>query len=194
MHPSRAAGTGAARARAVVRRLLSGLVIFAALLSAWSYASAQRLEYTLGSGDKVRVNVFGQPDMSGEFSISGNGTVSLPFVGQVQADGLTVAQLEAVITEKLQPDYLKNPRVSVEVLNFRPFDIIGEVQKPGSYPYRNGMTITNAIAMAGGFTYRAREDDFYIVRAADPNHQEQPAGRETVVLPGDVIIVRERYW
>jgi len=102
-----------------------------------------------------------------------------------------VRQFEREIVNRLQPDYLKNPRVSVEVLNFRPFDIIGEVQKPGSYPYRDGMTVINAIAMAGGFTYRAKEKEFRIKRA---NGSVEKAARNTLVKPGDVIEVLERFF
>lgn len=151
-------------------------------------------EYSLGPGDKVRVTVFGQENMSGEFSVTGAGDISLPFVGKIRAGGLTVTELESAIVNMLRPDYLKNPRVSVEVLNYRPFDIIGEVRRPGSYPYRNGMTVLNAVAMAGGFTYRAREDEFYIQRANDPAGAKQEAGPNTTVMPGDLIEVRERFF
>lgn len=150
--------------------------------------------YRLGSGDKVRVTVFGQADMSGEFSVTGSGEISLPFVGKLKAGGLTVTELELAIADVLQPDYLKNPRVSVEVLNFRPFDIIGEVSRPGSYPYRSGMTVLNAVAMAGGFTYRAKQEEFFIKRAANAERAKEAAGPGTLVLPGDLIEVRERFF
>jgi protein involved in polysaccharide export with SLBB domain len=165
-------------------------LLFAAVWNQ-AYAAAPQ-EYTLGAGDKLKVIVFGHPNMSGEFSIAGDGTVSLPFVGSVRAGGLTIRQLELEIVDRLKPDYLKNPRVSVGVLNFRPFDIIGEVQKPGSYPYRNGMTVINAVAMAGGFTYRARENEFRIKRAGTGGFVK--AAPDTVVMPGDVIKVLERWF
>jgi protein involved in polysaccharide export with SLBB domain len=171
---------------------LAGLLVLVVLGLTAQAASAAGAEYRLGPGDKIKVTVFGQPNMSGQFSIAGDGNVSLPFIGSVNAGGQTIRQLESLIIDRLQPDYLKNPRVSVEVLNFRPFDIIGEVQKPGSYPYRNGMTVLNAVAMAGGFTYRAKEDRFRIRRAA--SGQFEKAGRNTVVLPGDVIEVLERWF
>ena len=118
----------------------------------------------------------------------------MPLIGEVRAGGLTVRQLADEIASRLTPDYLKNPRVSIEVLNFRPFDIIGEVNRPGSYPYRPGMTILNAVAMAGGFTYRADKDDMYIKRAKDPEGREVEATAETAVMPGDVIRIRERFF
>ncbi len=182
---------------AVRWRLLASLVlIFAVFGAAVPTASAQgasaKAAYRLGSGDKIKVTVFGSEDMSGEFSIAGNGAVSLPFIGRVKAGGLTISELERVIVKRLTPDYLKNPRVSVEVLNFRPFDIIGEVTKPGSYPYRSGMTVINAVAMAGGFTYRAKENGFRRKRAG--GGQTEAAKRNTVVFPGDVIEVLERWF
>ncbi|MDJ0950968.1 MAG: polysaccharide biosynthesis/export family protein [Alphaproteobacteria bacterium] len=176
-----------------LRRLFIGLVFALAAASA-SAQQEQSGDYTLGSGDRLRVTVFGQEDMSGEFSVTGAGDISLPFVGKVKAGGLTVTQLETKIVNLLQPDYLKNPRVSVEVLNYRPFDIIGEVRRPGSYPYRNGMTILNAVAMAGGFTYRAKEEEFLIQRATNPTGGKERAGPNTVVLPGDLIEVQERFF
>jgi protein involved in polysaccharide export with SLBB domain len=94
----------------------------------------------------------------------------------------------------LKPDYLKDPRVSVEVLNYRPFYIIGEVKKPGSYAYVSGMTVVNAIALAGGYTYRARENKFLVTRATDPKNIKHPADHDTQVLPGDVIEVPERFF
>lgn len=157
-------------------------------------ASDERGAYLLGAGDRLRVTVFGQEDMSGEVSVTGAGEISLPFVGKVKAGGFTVGQLEAKIVDLLQPDYIKNPRVSVEVLNFRPFDIIGEVRRPGSYPYRNGMTVLNAVAMAGGFTYRAEEKEFIIQRATDSEARKEEAGPNAVVYPGDLIEVGERFF
>jgi len=130
--------------------------------------------------------------MSGKFSVAGDGRVALPFVGSIKAGGLTVRELQDAIINRLKPDYLKNPRVSVEVLNFRPFDIIGEVKRPGSYPYRSGMTVINAVAMAGGFTYRAKDKGFRIKRAT--TGVTEMAQRNTVVLPGDIIEILERWF
>jgi polysaccharide export outer membrane protein len=185
-----------------MRRLLlaCGIVLYAGAAGAQvasgtpATAPLTPAEYTLGAGDKLRITVHESPDLTGEFMVGGSGTVSMPLIGDVPAGGLTVRQLADAIAAKLTPDYLKNPRVSIEVLNFRPFDIIGEVNKPGSYPYRPGMTILNAVAIAGGFTYRANKSDMYIKRAKDPEGQEVEATTETTVLPGDVIRVKERFF
>jgi len=150
--------------------------------------------YQLGAGDRVRVIVYGQPDLTGEFQVNGTGQIAFPLIGNVEAGGLSASQLESQIAAKLQPDYLRDPRVSVEIMTYRPFYIVGEVNNPGNYAYTNGMTVINAVAMAGGFTYRAKEDDFYITRAGDPSSAQQDAQQQTKVHPGDVITVRERWF
>lgn len=151
------------------------------------------IDYRLGSGDKLRVIVFGEPDLSGEFDVSGSGKVALPLIGQVEAEGLTLSQFEAAMIAKLMEGYLNNPRVSVEVMNYRPFYIYGEVGNPGQYPYTNGMTVLNAIAVAGGYTYRANTSQIYITRG-DGAEQTYPASQAVKVLPGDVVRVPERFF
>lgn len=151
--------------------------------------------YRLGSGDRVRVTVFGQPELTGEYAIDGGGQMSYPLIGQIRAGGLTAAELEKDLIGKLSPGYLKDPSVSVEVLTYRPFYIVGEVRTPGSYPFVNGMTVLNAVALAGGFTYRARESSFYLTRTDESGTKSKVnASPETAILPGDIITVRERYF
>lgn len=151
--------------------------------------------YRLGSGDRVRVTVYGQPELTGEYAVDGSGQMSYPLVGQLRAGGLTAAELEKALIQKLSPDYLKDPSISVEVLTYRPFYIVGEVRTPGSYPFVNGMTVLNAVALAGGFTYRARENSFYVTRTAeDGSKTKLTSSAETTILPGDIITVRERYF
>lgn len=151
------------------------------------------VDYRLGSGDKLRVIVFGEPNLSGEFDVSGSGKVALPLIGQVDAAGLTLNQFEAAMIAKLMDGYLNNPRVSVEVMNYRPFYIFGEVDKAGQYPYTNGMTVLNAIAVAGGYTYRANTERVFITRG-DGSEQAYPASQAVKVLPGDVVRVPERFF
>ncbi|MBI1260829.1 MAG: polysaccharide export protein [Rhizobiales bacterium] len=151
------------------------------------------LDYKLGSGDKLRVNVFGEDDLSGEFDVTGTGKVSLPLIGQVQAMGLTLDQFSEEVANKLRDGYLTNPKVSVEVLNYRPFYIIGEVTTPGQYPYTNGMTVLNAVAVAGGFTYRANEDKVLITRG-DAKEVEYKLTQAVKVLPGDIVKIPERFF
>ncbi len=179
---------------ASIRGLAAALVAVAVLVLGGATAAAGEMGYKLGSGDRVRVTVFGHEDLSGEFEVDGVGRLSLPLIQQVAAAGLSLRQLEGAITDALKPDYLKNPRVSVEVLNYRPFYILGEVNHPGSYPFVNGMTVLNAVALAGGYTYRARESKVVVIRTAETERTRQPAGPDTIVLPGDVIEVPERFF
>ena len=151
--------------------------------------------YRLGSGDRVRITVYGQPELTGEYAIDGGGQLSFPLIGILRAGGMTADELEKALVGRLQPDYLKNPSVSVEVLTYRPFYIVGEVRTPGSYPFVTGMTVLNAVALAGGFTYRARESSFYVTRPdSNGGRARLDATADTPIRPGDIITVRERYF
>lgn len=180
--------------------LLCG-VLFSSVL--WAEESSEQTqtqstssnqEYRLGSGDLLKITVFNQKDLSGDYTINGSGQISLPLIGDVNAKDLTAKQVEQGITKKLMPDYLLNPRVSVQVLNYRPFYILGEVKQPKSYPYVDGMTYLNAVAIAGGYTYRAKEDHVEVIRMNDPQKRELTLKMDEKVLPGDVIHVKERFF
>lgn len=151
-------------------------------------------EYVLGSGDKVRVITFGEEQLTGEFFVGGEGRVALPLIGEVQAGGLTVRQFQTSIETALKDGYIKEPRVSVEVLNYRPFYILGEVKTPGTYPYTSGLTVLNAVATAEGFTYRADTKKVYIKRANEPGEVAYPLTTMTPVAPGDTIRIGERFF
>jgi polysaccharide export outer membrane protein len=148
--------------------------------------------YTLDTGDKIRINVFGQPELSGEFELDGTGAISLPLIGQIAAVGLTTQDLETTIATSLANGFLLEPRVSAEVINYRPFYILGEVGRPGEYPYNSGLTVLNAVAAAGGFTYRANKKVVF-VKSANGN-QELPyeLNANTIVKPGDTLRIGER--
>jgi protein involved in polysaccharide export with SLBB domain len=150
--------------------------------------------YTLGSGDRVRVTVYGERDLSGTFEISGQGTISYPLIGEVPAGGKTVRDLEQTIAARLLDGYLRKPKVNIEVANYRPFYIIGEVKRPGSYAFVEGMKVVNAIALGGGYTYRAREDRFFVRRVGDPKEKEVEAKPDDFIYPGDVLRVPERFF
>jgi polysaccharide export outer membrane protein len=173
---------------------LLGLTAVLFLLQGLPSKAQSDTAYRLGSGDQLRVTVFGQADLSGQFDVDSNGNISLPLIGEITVIERSVRETEALIIDKLKPDYLKNPQVSVEVVNYRPFYIIGEVKNPGSYAYVGGMRVVNAIAMAGGFTYRAKESKLWITRAGEESAGKRPATQETLVLPGDVIEVPERFF
>ena len=151
-------------------------------------------EYKLGSGDLIKITVFNQEELSGEYTINGAGLIALPLIGDVTTKDLTVKQVEQNIANKLKPDYLLNPKVNVQVLNYRPFYILGEVKEPQSYPYVDGMTYLNAVAIAGGFTYRAKEDHVMVIRMKDPQKRKIKLNMDEKVMPGDVIHVEERFF
>lgn len=149
--------------------------------------------YTLGSGDRLKVTVFGEADLSGEFQVDGSGNISFPLIGQVAAKGLSIRQMEQRFADKLKSGYLVDPRITVEVLNYRPFYILGEVNKPGKYEYVNGITLYNAVAMAGGYTYRARQNKAQVTRG-NPETVIDEADHAMIILPGDIINIRERFF
>lgn len=179
--------------RAAIARALGPWIVALVTLACAGQAVAAEHQYTLGTGDKIRITIFGHKNLSGEFPISSRGTVSMPLIGEVGAEGLTLRQLEDAITGKLKPDFLKNPQVSAEIIDYRPFYIIGEVKNPGTYPYVSGMRIVNAVAIAGGFTYRAKTSEMQITRAKGSGKPDR-VGPDTRVLPGDVVSVLERYF
>lgn len=155
--------------------------------------TADTTGYKLGAGDQVRIITFSDEQLTGEFRVADSGTIALPLLGSVKAAGLTPHQLEGEVADALrQRNLYKDPSVAVEVIAYRPVFILGEVSRPGQYPYQPGMTVVTAVAIAGGFTYRAVEDESSIVRTVDGKAIEGRAGRETYVRPGDVITVYER--
>jgi polysaccharide export outer membrane protein len=146
-------------------------------------------DYVLGPGDKLKLNVFDEVDLSGDYTIDGSGYVRLPLIGQVRAAGYTAQQLEGAIGSALAQGYLKSPRVSVEVSTYRPFYIIGAVNRPGEYPYVNHMNALNAIALAGGYTSTAVESVVYIRREGTNDEVRMTTDRATQIYPGDVVRV-----
>ncbi len=162
-------------------------------MSAGSYA-ADAIAYHLGTGDKIHVTVYEEKELTGDYDVNDQGEIALPLIGPVKIAGKTITEAEALITQRYGKDYLVHPRVNVQVLNYRPFFILGEVKSPGSYPYINGMTVVNAIALAGGYTVRASSNNILIKRGADPGAGEQRVKEDSAVLPGDVIRVPERYF
>lgn len=150
--------------------------------------------YRLGPGDELRVTVFRHEDLSGEFQLDGEGYFALPLVGEIRGGGKVARELENDIETAFKDGgYLVSPQVSLEVLNYRPFYILGEVNQPGSYPYVNGMTVINAVALAGGYTYRASQGSISVQRGGS-NGKKLAAGPTTQVLPGDIISVPERFF
>jgi protein involved in polysaccharide export with SLBB domain len=151
-------------------------------------------DYKLGSGDRIRVLVFGERDLSGEFEVGAAGTIDMPLIGAVPAMGVTVGQFQSDVTNRLRNGYLNDPKVSVQVLNYRPYFITGEVQKTGEFPYKAGLTVQDAIGVAGGYTYRANTGRVYIRRAGAAQEVAVDLTQRINVNPGDSIRVPERFF
>lgn len=156
--------------------------------------SAATAAPALQAGEKIKVTVFGEDRLTGEYEIDPGGYVSLPLAGTVKAAGLTKQQLEQDLSKKFRGEYLRNPKVTVEVSTFRPFYILGEVGKAGEYPYKSGLNVMSAMALAGGATYRASRNSVLIQHAGESGFREYPMSPTIPVLPGDLIRVPERYF
>jgi polysaccharide export outer membrane protein len=157
-------------------------------------SAAQAPAFHLSPGDKLRINTYGEPSLSGEFVISSTGTIGFPLIGTVQAAGRDAQDVQLAITTALADGFVNDPKVSVEVANFRPVYILGEVNKPGEYPFAMGLTVRGAVAKADGFTYRANEKRVFIKRAGDPKEQVYRLTADIPVEPGDTIRIGERYF
>ena len=147
--------------------------------------------YRLGTGDKLKITVFGEEDASGEYEIDATGSISARLLGRMEIKGMTVSQVEQALVEQYSSrGFFRNPRISIELINLRPFFILGEVEKRGSYPYINGLTVAQAAAVAGGYTRRASVSRITIQRQG--SGKEEPANEDTPVYPGDIVRVPER--
>ena len=150
-------------------------------------------EYRLGPGDAVRLITFGEDSLTGEFRVNDSGAIAVPLIGPVRAAGLTTHGLEAAVVAALKrSNVLRDPSVVAEITAYRPIFVLGEVNKPGQYPYQPGMTVVTAAAVAGGFTYRAVEAYASVVRTHGGGGVEGKATRQAFVQPGDVITIFER--
>jgi polysaccharide export outer membrane protein len=149
--------------------------------------------YHLGPGDQIRIITLGDDQMTGAFRVNDSGAIAMPLLGAVPAAGLSTTELEhAIATDLTRAQLIQTPSVSVEVTTYRPIFVLGEVNHPGEFPYQPGMTVVSAVAVAGGFTYRAVDDRASVVRSIDGAAVEGRATRQTYVQPGDVITIYER--
>jgi protein involved in polysaccharide export with SLBB domain len=170
----------------------SGLTVHASAQTPPSASSAEG--YVLGTNDRIRLKVYGEADITGEYEINNNGQVSIPLAGHIKAAGSTTRQLEKAIAAALAKGIVRDPRVNVEIAQYRPYYILGEVKKSGEYPYRNGLTVMDAVASAGGFTYRANENKVHLRRAGAGTEEILPLDAPVPVYPGDNIRIPERYF
>jgi polysaccharide export outer membrane protein len=150
--------------------------------------------YVLGPGDKVRLKVYGDTDVNGEYEVNSSGFVSIPLVGQVKAAGLTTHQLETALISRMKGKIAQDPKVNVEIATYAPFYIYGEVKKAGVYPFQPGLTVADAVATAGGLTYRADESKVLLRRAGSKQTMIVPVDGPVRLFPGDNVRVAERYF
>ena len=172
--------------------LLSGVLMSLCLTAFPALAQVEGGLYLLAPGDVLQVRVFGEPDLSfNELRLDDSGSFSYPFLGQVQALGLTTGDVAAKLRAGLDGDYLINPRVAVSIVAYREFFVNGEVRRPGGYPWQPGLTLRQAISMAGGLTERASQRRMSIIRGGDTERQPESANMDSPVSPGDIIEIRQ---
>jgi len=178
--------------------LLKRLALFAAMLLTLSSFAQQTLAqggYNLNAGDAVRIHVFGEPDLSFESLLIGqNGRISYPFLGELKVTGTSASELQQLLVDGLQPDYLIDPRISVSVVRYRPFFLNGEINRPGGVEFQPGLTLRKAIALAGGFTERANKKEILVISDSDPERKEQKVGLDYQVQPGDIFTVKDTFF
>lgn len=151
--------------------------------------------YILGPGDKLKITVFGEEELSGPYTVSDAGQISYPLLGEVMVKDLNVPQVREKLADLLRQGYLNDPKIAIEVLEFRPFYITGEVKSPGSYGFVADMSVMNAVVLAGGFTFRADQDEVKIMRStAGGSMMLKDIPTEEKVVPGDIILVEERFF
>ncbi len=185
----------------MMKHWLMALCLFAALVLG---GCAQRqngyadfgadVPYTLASGDRLRVIVFGQDGLSNTYAVNSSGSLSMPLIGAVRAQGLTTVALERSVEARLRAGFIREPKVSIEVDAYRPFFVLGEVVTAGQYPFINGMTVETAVAVAGGFSPRANKNEVDLTRVVEGQPITASVPVSQPVKPGDTIFVRERFF
>jgi protein involved in polysaccharide export with SLBB domain len=155
------------------------------------YNIASRLQ----PGDQLKVIVYGEDTLSGIYEISPSGSVSLPLVGSIMAAGHTKSDFEHALTRAYASGkFIQDPKITVSVVTFRPFYVLGEIEKPGQYPYTSGLDVLTAVATAGGFTYRASKTSVLIRHPGEQVWQEYSLAAPLPIGPGDLIRIPERYF
>lgn len=150
--------------------------------------------YILGPGDKVHIRVYDDANLAGDYEVNSAGFISVPLVGQVKAAGLTTRQLEGTLVSRMKGKIANDPKINIEIAAYAPFYVYGEVKKAGVYPFQPGVTLADAIATAGGLTYRADENTVLVQRAGSPKAVIVPLDGSIKIYPGDNIRVAERWF
>jgi len=157
-------------------------------------ATNYRAGYTVGTGDRLDIKVYDQPELTGEYRVDGSGRISMPLISTISVAGQTTPEIERRIAAALRRTYLRDPSVSVQVLDYRPFYILGEVRTPGGYPYAAGMTVQNAVALGGGYSERADQGEVIVTRRTRSGDVTAKVPLTATIYPGDIVYVRERWF
>jgi protein involved in polysaccharide export with SLBB domain len=174
----------------VICALLAGCTTVATT----SLPSVDQIAYHLSPGDRLKLEVFREETLSGEYVINDQGNIGLPMAGDIRAAGKTLAQLREELTTLLARQYVRDARLNLDVVHYRPIYILGEVQKPGEYDYSEGMSVYGLIAKAGGFTYRANESVVFIRHGQEAQEKPYKLTSGAAVLPGDTVRIEQRYF
>ncbi|MFS1423999.1 polysaccharide biosynthesis/export family protein [Shewanella sp. 10N.286.48.B5] len=176
-----------------MRFLFLTLVLLLSCLSSVSAVAATDDSYLLGAGDTIIIQVYGEEALTLETQLTNSGTINFPFLGAIKLNGLTIKQVEQIVYKGLKGDYFVEPSVYVGMVEYRPFYIHGEVKKPGGYPYQPGMTVNQAIALAGGLTERASEDKINISREGSKVDSKR-GSINSKIFAGDTITIEQRFF
>jgi polysaccharide export outer membrane protein len=172
----------------------SAMLMGCATTATTTLPSVDAVQYRLSPGDKLKLEVFREDSLSGEYVINDQGVVGLPMVGDVKAAGKTLSELRAELTATLGQGYVRNARINLDVVSYRPIYILGEVQKPGEYDYAGQMSVYALVAKAGGFTYRANEKVVFIRHINESAETAYQLTSGASVLPGDTVRIDQRYF
>lgn len=172
-----------------------GLTACAGSIPPVAQPSLEAPSYKIGAGDRLKITVFGEESLSNEYVVTSVGDIAFPLLGDLPVSGSTVAEASEMLTAQLATGYVNDPRVSIEVLNYRPFYILGEVSKSGEYQYRAGLSAMQAIAIAGGYSYRAEKSRVFIRHAGESQERTYILSddRPVWVMPGDTVRIGERF-
>ena len=172
--------------------ILFRIIVFILLTFPLLLISDDNFKYTLSTGDRIKIQVYGEDDLTLEIKLDDDGIISYPFLGDILVKGLSMGELENKIKNGLQDGYLRQPNVNVSILQYRPFYINGEVRKPGAYPFEPGLKVQQAISTAGGFTERASEKKIYVIHPE--RNKKVKITKDSYVQPGDIITVDESFF
>ncbi|PKG37346.1 polysaccharide biosynthesis/export family protein [Psychromonas sp. Urea-02u-13] len=174
--------------------MMKYLLLIMSFFTSIAFSATEVNSYNLGAGDEIKILVYDEPDLTIEMTINDNGKINFPFIGLISVTGKTAPQVQKIIHDGLQGDYLLNPSVQVDIVSYRPFYIHGEVKKPGAYPYKPGLNIDQAIALAGGLTERASVSKIFIKQSHNAAKKSDNVKLTYSVSPGDIITIEQSFF